>query len=46
MYHPEKYKKRFCSYYPNNTANCEYGNKKQNIYLFLIGIFCSFAHSE
>lgn len=34
LYRPDKYKKRFCSYYPYNLANCEYGK------------YCSFAHSE
>ena len=34
LYKPEKYKTKFCSHYPNNLSQCEYG------------IFCSFAHSE
>lgn len=34
LYKPDKYKKRFCSYYPNNLFNCEYGK------------YCSFAHNE
>ena len=34
LYKPEKYKTKFCSYYPNNLSQCEYG------------YFCSFAHSE
>lgn len=25
FYHPEKYKVKFCSTYPDNTATCEYG---------------------
>ena len=34
LYHSENYKKKFCSYYPQKTHNCEYRE------------FCSFAHSE
>ncbi|EAR97145.2 zinc finger CCCH type domain protein (macronuclear) [Tetrahymena thermophila SB210] len=34
LYRPDKYKTKFCTYYPNNCKSCEYG------------IFCSFAHSE
>ena len=34
LYTPNKYKMRFCSYYPNNLSKCEYGD------------FCSFAHNE
>ena len=34
LYRPEKYKKKFCSKYPDNLDKCEYGD------------FCSFAHSE
>lgn len=34
LYHPEKYKKKFCEHFPNRIQNCEYGD------------FCSFAHSE
>lgn len=34
LYKPEKYKTKFCSYYPNKLHMCEYGS------------FCSFAHSE
>ena len=32
FYHPEKYKVKFCSTYPNEVNSWEYGN------------FCSFAH--
>lgn len=34
LYHQDKYKKRFCSFYPKNIANCEYGK------------FCSFSHTD
>lgn len=34
LYRPDKYKTKFCSYYPNNIEKCEYG------------AYCSFAHSE
>ncbi|KAL4492433.1 hypothetical protein ABPG72_005568 [Tetrahymena utriculariae] len=34
LYQPEKYKTKFCTFYPNNINQCEYG------------VFCSFAHSE
>ena len=34
FYHPEKYKVKFCSTYPDRTETCEYGE------------MCSFAHSE
>ena len=34
MYQREKYKTKFCGYYPNNLKSCEYG------------VYCSFAHSE
>lgn len=34
LYHPEKYKKKFCLYHPHNLQKCDYGN------------YCSFAHSE
>lgn len=34
LYHPEKYKTKFCSYFPNNLDYCDYQS------------FCSFAHSE
>ena len=34
LYKPDKYKKKFCSFYPSNLHNCEYGK------------YCSFAHSE
>jgi hypothetical protein len=34
LYRPEKYKSKFCSFYPNSLEKCEYGP------------FCSFAHSE
>ena len=34
LYCEEKYKTKFCTFYPNNCHNCDYG------------IYCSFAHSE
>jgi len=34
LYRPEKYKSKFCTFYPHNLEKCEYGT------------FCSFAHSE
>jgi len=34
LYHPERYKRKFCLSHPHNVFKCEYGN------------FCSFAHSE
>lgn len=34
LYHPERYKKKFCAHYPNRIQKCEYGD------------FCSFAHNE
>ena len=34
LYREEKYKTKFCSFYPNNIHKCEYGN------------YCSFAHHE
>lgn len=34
FYHPEKYKVKFCSTYPDNIASCDYGE------------FCSFAHNK
>ena len=34
LYHPDKYKKKFCQNYPNTTDFCEYGK------------LCSFAHSD
>lgn len=34
LYCPDKYKTKFCTCYPNNCHNCEYGN------------YCSFAHTE
>ena len=34
LYKPENYKKKFCSFYPNNLNNCEYSK------------YCSFAHNE
>lgn len=34
FYHPEKYKSKFCSHYPDKVSSCEYGN------------MCAFAHSE
>ena len=33
LYHIDKYKTKFCYYYPNKIKRCEYGE------------FCSFAHS-
>jgi hypothetical protein len=33
LYHPEKYKTKFCITFPKRVKNCEYGD------------FCSFAHS-
>lgn len=33
VYHPEKYKVKYCTKYPKNLAQCEYGD------------YCSFAHS-
>ena len=33
LYHSEKYKTKFCHFYPNRISQCEYGS------------FCSFAHS-
>jgi hypothetical protein len=34
LYHPDKYKMKFCTYYPNKIHECEYSS------------YCSFAHSE
>ncbi len=34
FYHPEKYKVKFCSSYPNKVETCEYGD------------MCAFAHNE
>ncbi|KRX10515.1 hypothetical protein PPERSA_01527 [Pseudocohnilembus persalinus] len=34
LYQPDKYKTKFCTFYPNKVSQCDYGN------------FCSFAHSE
>lgn len=34
LYHPDRYKNKFCSNYPNNVLKCEYGR------------FCSFAHFD
>ena len=34
FYHPEKYKVKFCSSYPNKVDSCEYGD------------MCAFAHNE
>ena len=34
LYHTDKYKTKFCSFFPNNVHNCEYLQ------------YCSFAHSE
>ena len=33
VYHPEKYKTKYCTKYPKNLSKCEYGD------------YCSFAHS-
>lgn len=33
-YHPDKYRQKFCSYFPASIGSCEYGK------------FCSYAHSE
>ena len=34
LFRPDKYKTKFCTYYPNNLDKCDYG------------AFCCFAHSE
>jgi len=34
LYHPERYKRKFCLCHPHNVHKCEYGN------------YCSFAHNE
>lgn len=34
LYHPEKYKTKFCTLFPYKTESCDYGT------------YCSFAHSE
>lgn len=34
LYHPERYKRKFCSHHPERINQCEYEN------------FCSFAHNE
>ena len=34
LYHSDKYKMKFCTFYPKNIHECEYGP------------YCSFAHSE
>ncbi len=34
LYRPEKYKTKFCSFYPDELEKCEYG------------VYCSIAHSE
>ena len=34
VYHPDKYKAKFCISYTNNTKSCEYGE------------FCAYAHNE
>ena len=34
LFREEKYKSKFCSFYPNNLESCDYGK------------FCCFAHSE
>mmetsp|Transcript_13602 Transcript_13602/g.21277 ORF Transcript_13602/g.21277 Transcript_13602/m.21277 type:complete len:335 (+) Transcript_13602:2952-3956(+) len=33
VYHPEKYKSKYCTRYPKNLSKCDYGD------------YCSFAHS-
>lgn len=33
VYHPEKYKSKYCTRYPKHISKCEYGD------------YCSFAHS-
>ena len=33
LYHKDKYKTKFCHFYPNKTSACDYGE------------YCSFAHS-
>ena len=33
VYHPEKYKSKYCTKYPKNLHKCDYGD------------YCSFAHS-
>lgn len=34
LYHPDKYKTKFCTHYPQTLCQCEYDD------------FCCFAHSE
>jgi hypothetical protein len=34
FYHPEKYKTKFCQFYPHHLKSCDYGN------------LCAFAHRE
>ena len=34
LYHPEKYKRKFCTFHPQKIHKCDYGE------------YCSFAHSE
>lgn len=34
LYHPDKYRKKLCQYYPDNLSKCDYGN------------YCGFAHTE
>ena len=34
LYHPERYKRKFCQFHPNNIHKCDYGD------------YCSFAHKE
>jgi len=34
LYHPDRYKKKFCTHHPHKLDKCDYGN------------FCSFAHHE
>ena len=34
LYHPDKYKMKFCTFYPKKIHECDYGS------------YCSFAHSE
>jgi hypothetical protein len=31
LYHPEKYKKKFCTHYPFNVESCPYGNSLYNL---------------
>lgn len=34
LYHPDRYKRKFCTHHPHKLEKCDYGN------------FCSFAHHE